>query len=59
MALAKYEVIGVLPIRDALTKESVPTGGIVTLDDEKTIIPALLESGAVKLVEAKPKAEKA
>lgn len=33
MALQRFEVIGVMPIRDAVTKESIQQGGIVTLDD--------------------------
>lgn len=35
MALQRFEVIGVMPIRDAVTKESVQQGGVVTLDDEE------------------------
>jgi hypothetical protein len=57
MALAQYTVTGVLPIRDAQTKQDVTTGGTVTLDDTKTIISALIESGAVRPVES-PKAKK-
>ena len=34
MALQRFRVTGVMPIRDAVTKESVQQGGIVTLDDE-------------------------
>lgn len=64
MALAKFEVTGFFPIRDAVTKRSVPKGQVVTLDDEPvprvdmdgkptkplagTLIAALVASGAVK-----------
>jgi len=33
MALRNFTVTGVMPIRDAQTRESVMTGGVVTLDD--------------------------
>lgn len=73
MALVRYQVIGAMPIRDAVTKESVKAPGIVTLDDEEvprkkgkplaaTIISALIESGCIAAkpyVEPKGKAEKA
>lgn len=52
MALVKFTVAGDLPVRDAVTKQSVTKGNEVTLDDERTIIAALLESGAVKPLEA-------
>lgn len=74
MALEKFEVTGIMSIRDALTKESVPTGGIVTLDTEPvarkddfgrpvkplaaTMINGLIASGAIKRIEAAPKARK-
>ena len=68
MAKAQYEVTGVMPIRDAVTKESVGQGGIVTLDDAEvprakgkplagTNIAALIEAGAIRPVEAKAKAK--
>jgi hypothetical protein len=68
MAKARYEVIGVMPIRDAETKESVPTGGIVTLDDADvprakgkplagTRIEWLIEAGLIRPVEEKKKAK--
>lgn len=68
MALLKFEVTGEMPIRDAVTKESVRKGGIVTLDDAEvprtkgkplapTIIEALIASGCIKPAGDKPKAK--
>lgn len=34
MALLKFVVSGAMPIRDAVTKESILPGGVVTLDDQ-------------------------
>jgi hypothetical protein len=33
VALHRFKVTGPMPIRDAVTKESIQPGGIVTLDD--------------------------
>lgn len=73
MALARYKVVGVMPIRDAVTKEDVTTGGIVQLDDEPierkdasgrpvtplgaTIISALVQSGCIEPIEETKKPE--
>jgi hypothetical protein len=64
VALAKYIVTGDLPIRDAVTRQSVHKGDLVTLDDAPmprtdefgrsvrplaaTLISALIEQGAIK-----------
>lgn len=64
MALAQYEVTGGIPIRDAVTRESVAPGGIVTLDDAEvpraqgkplagTQIQALIDAGCIRPVAAK------
>lgn len=55
--LQAFEVIGELPIRDAATKVSVPKGGTVHLDPERTIISALIEGGAIRPVNAEKPAE--
>lgn len=53
-------VTGPHPIRDAVTRESVEEGGMVRLNPAETLIDALVEIGAVKVVPAdKPKAAKA
>lgn len=73
MAQAQYEVIGELSIRDAVTRESVPQGGVVTLDDEPvarvddagrptkplaaTNVAVLIGAGLIKPVET-PKGRK-
>ncbi|MGE5827706.1 MAG: hypothetical protein ACM30G_04990 [Micromonosporaceae bacterium] len=68
MTLKRFEVVGAMPIRDAVTKESVGRGGVVTLDDDEvprkagkplaaTLIQPLLDCGAIRPVEDK-KAEK-
>ena len=46
------EVTGAMPIRDAVSRESVPTGGTVRLDPETTMIGHLVNSGAVRLLPA-------
>jgi hypothetical protein len=57
VALEKFMVTGELPIRDAETRESIQRGGVVTLDTDKTIISALLDSGAIKRGTSAPKAK--
>lgn len=53
-------VTGTLPIRDAVTREPVEEGGTARLNPDETLIDALVEIGAVKVVPAdKPKAAKA
>lgn len=72
MALLKFRVVGPMPIRDAVTKESVQTGGEVTLDDAPvhrpeapnsphaaTLIDALIKAGCIEPLEAPKKAPKA
>lgn len=46
MALVKCEVVGDLPIVD-VSGADVGKGNTVTLDDEKTNIPALVQAGLV------------
>lgn len=69
MALKQFTVVGVMPIRDAVTKESVQKGGVVTLDDAEverpkgkplaaTDIDALIAAGCIAPVDP-AKAEKA
>lgn len=53
MALVKREVIGGLPIVDAVTGADVLKGNTVTLDDEKTNIAALEQAGLVKATPGK------
>lgn len=53
------EVTGDLPIRDAITRESVDKGDIVQLDPQTTPLDQLVSAGAVRLLppaEAKAKA---
>lgn len=54
------KVVGAMPIRDAVTREDVPEGQTVRLDPAKTIIKALVQAGAVELIDTKagPKADK-
>jgi hypothetical protein len=52
-ATATYEVTGALPIRDAVTRESVQPGGTVRLDPTRTNIDALIEAGSLKPLPAK------
>jgi hypothetical protein len=52
-ATATYEVAGVMPIRDAVTRESVQPGGTVRLDPTRTNIDALIEAGSLKPLPAK------
>jgi hypothetical protein len=49
-------VTGDQPIRDAITRESVETGGIVHLDPKTTIIDHLVSAGAISLTVAEAKA---
>ncbi len=50
-------VTGPRAIRDAVTRESVEEGGTVRLNPEETLIDALVEIGAIKLVPAADKAK--
>lgn len=45
--LETYEVAGSLPVRDAVSGQSIEPGGLVRLDPSVTLIPALLESGSI------------
>ncbi len=54
-ATETYEVAGVLPIRDAVTRESVHSGGTVRLDPTRTNIDALIEAGSLKPLPVKAK----
>jgi hypothetical protein len=47
VALVECEVIGPLPIVDAVTGRDVVKGGRVVLDEERTVIRALIESALV------------
>lgn len=51
MALVRCRVTGPMSIRDAVTRESIPPGGVVRLDTEKTIMAPLVEAGAVGLLD--------
>jgi hypothetical protein len=53
VALVKCEVIGQLPIVDAETGTDVVKPHVVTLDDEKTNIPALVQAGLVTVLREK------
>lgn len=55
MSLVTCEVVGGLPIVDAETGADVVKGNTVTLDDEQTNIPALVQAGLVKVLPAKGK----
>lgn len=44
------EVTGPLPIRDAVTRESVETGGTVRLNPAKTLVQALVDAGSIKVL---------
>lgn len=46
------EVTGAMPIRDAVTRESIQAGGTVRLDPETTMIGHLVNSGAIRLLPA-------
>lgn len=46
------EVTGAMPIRDAVSRESVQPGGTVRLDPDTTMIGHLVNSGAVRLLPA-------
>lgn len=48
-------VVGVMPIRDAVSRESIQTGGTVRLDPETTMIAHLVNSGAIRLLPAQEK----
>lgn len=48
----RAEVIGALPIRDAVTREDVEEGGIVHLDPTSTLIDALVEAGNIRVLDA-------
>jgi len=48
--LVRCEVTGELPIRDAVTRESVRKGETVQLDADVTIIDALVQAGSVKVL---------
>lgn len=54
--MQKFEVIGILPIVDAVTGEDVNKGGTVTLDPEQTNIRALMQA---RLIAAPKPAKKA
>ena len=49
-ATVTAEVTGPLPIRDAVTRESVERGGQVRLNPDKTLIGALVEAGHIKVI---------
>ena len=51
--LLPFEVVGPLNIICAKTGNSVPTGGVVYLDPDKTVIPWLVDGGHVKPMPAK------
>jgi len=62
MALKRFRVTGVMPIRDAKTRESVTTGGLVHLDDAEVVrkkgtplaatdIEALIDAGCIEPAE--------
>lgn len=53
MPLVRCEVVGQLPIVDAETGADVVKPNVVTLDDERTNIPALTQAGLVKVLPAK------
>jgi hypothetical protein len=48
MALKQYRVTGILPVRDAQTKESVPTGELVWLDDAEVPRPHIVNGRRAK-----------
>jgi hypothetical protein len=56
----RAKVVGVLAIRDAVTREDIVEGGIVRLDPGEpgkpggTLISALVESGAIELLPEEP-----
>ncbi len=52
-ATVTAKVTGALPVRDAVTRESVEPGGTVRLNPNQTLISALVESGAIEVLPAK------
>ncbi len=53
--IARYRVIGAMPIRDVVTKESIPAGQIVQLEARdsdltkgSTLIDALIDAGCIE-----------
>lgn len=57
--LLSFEVIGALPIVDAVTAESVRAPGTVQLDPARTIIEPLVEFGLIRPLAAKQAAAEA
>ena len=53
--LLEFEVIGSLPVVDAVTRNEVRTGGTVRLDPARTLIDPLIEGGSIKALPAKAK----
>ncbi len=55
------DVVGKMPIRDYVTRESVEKPGTVRLNPDKTLIDALVEAGSIANVRphVAPKPEKA
>jgi hypothetical protein len=51
--LVTAEVVGPLPIVDAVTGNSVRTGGTVRLDPTRTVISWLVDGGHIRLMPAK------
>lgn len=47
-SLETFEVVGELPIIDAVTHQSITKGNTVQLDPSITIIPPLVEYGLIK-----------
>lgn len=56
--MVRCEVIGQLPIVDAVTGKDVLKGNEVSLDPTETNIRALEEAGLVRALPDKPKAQK-